>query len=137
MAKITALSRSKGRGGRLDISLDNRYAFSLTAEVAVSEGIKVGQELSQGQIRALSHLDRFQHCYDAASRLLSYRPRSESELRERLFRRRFDADSVARVLAKLKEQGLVDDAAFARFWRDNRTEFSPRSRHLDPIPHVE
>ena len=37
---------------------------------------------------------------------------------------------MAKVLARIKEQGLVDDAAFARFWRDNRTEFSPRSRHL-------
>jgi regulatory protein len=34
------------------------------------------------------------------------------------------------VLARLKERGLVDDIAFARFWRENRENFRPRSRRL-------
>jgi regulatory protein len=34
------------------------------------------------------------------------------------------------VLARLREQGLVDDMAFAQFWKDNRESFSPRSQRL-------
>jgi regulatory protein len=34
------------------------------------------------------------------------------------------------VIAKLKEQGLVSDIAFAQFWKDNRESFSPRSQWL-------
>jgi regulatory protein len=30
------------------------------------------------------------------------------------------------VLAKLRDVGLVDDAAFARYWIDNRAQFRPR-----------
>jgi regulatory protein len=30
----------------------------------------------------------------------------------------------------LEEQGLVDDRAFAQFWKDNRESFGPRSRWL-------
>jgi len=37
------------------------------------------------------------------------------------------------VLAKLKEQGLVDDMAFAQFWKDNREAFSPRSQWLTKL----
>jgi len=37
------------------------------------------------------------------------------------------------VLAKLKEQGLVDDTAFAQFWKDNRESFSPRSQWLTKL----
>lgn len=129
MARVTALRIGRS-GKRVRVSLGGKTTFSLGAEVAAGEGIKVGQELDEGRILALGHLDRFQRCSDAASRFLSYRPRSEAELRERLLRRRFDADSITGVLAKLKEQGLVDDAVFAQFWKDNRAEFSPRSRFL-------
>jgi regulatory protein len=37
------------------------------------------------------------------------------------------------VLAKLKDQRLLDDLAFACVWRDNRTQFSPRSRYLTSL----
>lgn len=69
-------------------------------------------------------------CLDAAFRYLSYRPRSEFEIKVRLRKRGFDDLSIQTVLFNLREQGLVDDAAFARFWRDNRESFSPRSRAM-------
>ena len=71
-----------------------------------------------------------QSCLDAAFRYLSSRPRSELELKMRLRKRGFDDSSIERVLLKLREQGLVDDFAFAQFWRENRESFSPRSRAL-------
>ena len=37
---------------------------------------------------------------------------------------------IEAVIARLKEQGLVDDMAFAQFWKDNRESFSPRSQWL-------
>jgi regulatory protein len=51
-------------------------------------------------------------------------------MRQRLLRRSFSDDIVEAVLKRLKEQGLLDDMAFARFWRDNRQSFSPRSQRL-------
>jgi len=63
---------------------------------------------------------------DAALRLLSYRPRGEVELRRRLLRR-FPIEEVEPVIQALKSRGYVDDVAFARFWRENREQFRPRS----------
>jgi len=130
MKKITAIRAGRGRGKRVNVFLDGKFAFSLEAEVAVKEDLQVGQELSVGQIEALARSDHFHRCLNAAAHYLSYRPRSESELRERLYRRGFDDDSVEAVIAKIKEQGLVDDTAFAQFWKDNRESFSPRSQWL-------
>ena len=133
MRKITALRVGKSQRKRVNVSLDGRFAFSLEAEVAIKEGLQVGQELSTSQIEALARSDHFHRCLNAAAHYLSYRPRSEFELRERLHQRGFDGDSVEAVLAKLKEQGLVDDMAFAQFWKDNRESFSPRSQWLTKL----
>ncbi len=132
MRKITAIRTGKGRRKRVNVFLDGKFAFSLEAEVAVRERLQVEQELSASQIEALAKSDHFHRCFNAAAHYLSYRPRSESELRERLHRRGFD-DSLEAVIAKLKEQGLVDDVAFAQFWKENRESFNPRSRWLTKL----
>lgn len=127
---ITALHVRKGQEKRVNVSLDGEFAFSLEAEVAVKEGLRVGQELSGTQIETLAKSDCLHRCLNAATRYLRYRPRSESELRARLCQRGFDNDIVEAVMAKLKEQGLVDDMAFAQFWLDSRELYNPRSRQL-------
>jgi len=71
-----------------------------------------------------------QSCLDAAFRYLSYRPRSEFELKMRLRQRGFGDSSIEGVLRELRGRGLVDDFAFAQFWKENRESFSPRSRAL-------
>jgi len=114
----------------MNIFLDGRYTISLGAELALKEDLRVGHELSDDCIKKLAMSDQFQRCLNGALRYLSYRSRSESEIRERLRRRGFDSECIESVLAKLKEQRLVDDVAFAHFWKDNRETFSPRSQQL-------
>ena len=72
----------------------------------------------------------FQRCLDAAYRYLTYRPRSEKEVRQRLHQRGFHNEAIGKTIAKLKEQNLIDDLAFAQFWKDNRLSFRPKSKRL-------
>jgi regulatory protein len=115
------------------VFLDNRFAFSLGSEVVTREGLQVGQELSPNQVEILTRNDHFYRCLNAAYQYLGYRPRSEFETRGRLKRRGFDGDCIETVMARLKEQGLVDDMAFAQFWKENRESFSPRSQRMTKL----
>ena len=71
-----------------------------------------------------------QRCLDLAYRYLGYRPRSEAEVRHYLRRRSFSGEMIARAIAELKGQNLIDDRAFAEFWKNNRLSFKPRSSRL-------
>lgn len=130
MSKITDLRTGKRRDKRLNIFLDGRFAFSLGAEVVAKENLQVGQELSSNQIELLAGNDEVQRCLEAAYHYLGYRPRSESEIRERMQRRGFAAETIDAALTRLREQALLDDEAFAQFWKENRESFRPRSRWL-------
>lgn len=130
MSRITAIRAGRNRAKRVNMFLDGQLAFRLEAQVVAKQGLRVGQELSADQIEALVSSERSERCLNAANRFLSYRPRSEFELRERLHQRGFEDDNAEAVITRLKEQGLVDDVAFAEFWRDNRETFSPRSQWL-------
>lgn len=130
LGRITALRTNRGRSGKMRLLLDDRPAIELEAEVFVKEAPRVGQEISEERLAELEKLNLLQRCYNTASRLLGYRPRSEMEIKQRLIRRGFDSSSIEATIARLKKENLLDDAAFARFWKENRDDFSPRGANL-------
>ncbi len=64
-----------------------------------------------------------------ALNLISYKQRTESELRRRLSEKAAP-DIVDVAVEQLKEQGLVDDAKYAMEWSDSRARRSPRSSRM-------
>lgn len=52
-------------------------------------------------------------CYVAALRILGYRFNSEAELRRKLEAKRFDGETIAATLARLREEKWLDDDRYA------------------------
>jgi regulatory protein len=126
---ITAL-RVNDMKKRLSVFIDGSFSFAVCSETAATARLKVGQQLSAQEIEKLKQSDNFQRCLEAALSYLGYRPRSESEIRQRLRRRGFNNEVVDEVVIGLKERRIIDDVAFAQYWTDNRLSFKPRSRSL-------
>lgn len=130
MNKITEVKKGRSRAKRINVYVDDRFALSLTPETAKKEKISVGRELGQEALKELAEKDLRQQCFNAAVRFLGYRPRSESEIRQRLIRHGFEEGVIGKTLAKLSEAGFTDDDAFARYWVENRDALRPRSKRL-------
>ena len=126
---ITAIAKQKRRP-RVDVFVDGRLSLSLSVALAVQAGLKHGDTVTAERLEALRQADERQQAHDAALRLLAYRPRSEAELRSRLGRRGLPPVVIQETVEHLREQGLLDDDAFARYWVDARQQSSPRGRHL-------
>ena len=81
-------------------------------------------------------MDGFEKFYDKALRFLSYRPRSEKEVRDNLKKKSFGHGSgpsettIELIIKKLKEQRFLDDKGFTRWWIEQRTLVRPTGRHL-------
>ena len=128
MNTVTSIEGQMGRKARVNVFLDGAYSFSLSHPLATEFGLHVGQTLSPAELEELDRSDLLGRCLKSALRYLQPRPRSESEIETRLRRFGFNADIIQQTLAKLRAQRLVDDVAFAEFWRENREHFRPRSR---------
>jgi len=130
MGKITALRQGKNKENRVNLYLDGKFAFSMAQVKAKREGLSVGLELTGNRLESLMKSLKISRCLETAYHYLSYRPRSEAELRERLHKRIFADEQIEAVITTLKEQHLLDDQKFAEFWKENREAFNPRSRWL-------
>jgi regulatory protein len=123
---ISAIEPQKKNPQRVNVYLDGEFAFGLAAIVAV--WLKVGQALDEARIASLQDEDEREAVYQKALHFLSYRPRSSSEVRQNLTKRAIAEPLVEATVARLRQAGLLNDAAFAQAWVENRSTFRPRSK---------
>ncbi len=129
MKTITDIKPQRRGRDRANIFLDGAYAFSVSKAVVKNSCIEPGQVLTDSQIAELTAGDSIEKCLQSALRLLNYRPRSEAEIRLRLCRR-FEKEAVDSVISQLISMQMIDDIAFATFWKENRESCNPRGRRL-------
>lgn len=73
--------------------------------------------------------DCLQSAKDDAFNLLSYRERSENELRQRLLRKGYKRGIINQVIARLKDLDYLNDKRFAEMWIRDRIANKPRGRY--------
>lgn len=126
MPRITAIEVQKKNPQRVNVHLDGQFAFGLSRLTAA--WLNVGQELTAERIAALQEDDTREAALQQALRLLGYRARSVSEIRQNLQKHAFPEAVIEHTLARLEETGLLNDQQFAETWVENRNTFRPRAR---------
>jgi regulatory protein len=131
---ITKIAPAVKTAGRYNLFVDGEYAFSLDESQLVTLALKVGQEISEVELADLKDESQLGKNYIRALDLLSRRPRSEREIRDYAFRKKWPAEHVERVIERLYKYGYLDDAKFAAAFVRSRAatrSFSRRKMILE------
>ncbi len=126
MLTVTRLEQQKKNPLRVNVYLDGEFAFGISR--AAAPWLAEGNQLSQQKIIDLQDKDHFEGAYQRAINFLSYRVRSEKEIRQNLTKKEVPEDVIVRVLDRLRGASLVNDREFASQWVDNRVRFKPRGK---------
>ncbi|MHB8575816.1 MAG: regulatory protein RecX [Dehalococcoidia bacterium] len=102
------------------IVVDGDHWLDVHREVALEAGLRRGDTADESLRLRLTAADEARRAYEAALSLLSYRPRAEGELRQRLQRKGLGSDAIEAALVRLRNAGLVNDEQFARGWVSSR-----------------
>lgn len=113
MAKISKIEAQK-RQDRYNVYLDGHYAFPVAESVLVKFRLMRGVELDKDQVAAITTADQQARAYGKILDYLSYQMRSESEVLKKLRDLETPAEFVEPIMAKLRDQHLVDDQQYAR-----------------------
>lgn len=129
--KITSLKLQKNKT-RVNVFLDGKFAFGLDLETVTELGLYKGQVLTRKRIDQLLFNSFFEKLYNRVLNFLSYRPRSEKEVKDYLYKRfqkvgKIDAvwqeKLQEKIFKKLRKQKLLDDLEFASWWLNQRLDF--------------
>ena len=88
------------------------------------------QELTQEKATSQDNKREVAEAFRVASNFLRNKPKTESEIREKLEKNEFSPDSIDSVVEQLNDLGWVNDQKFAQLWIESRNSFRPRSRRM-------
>lgn len=136
--KIIKIQGQVRRPNRKTIFLDNGDVFGITEDVLISNNLVEGQTISETEIEKIKFDESNNKALNAAYRLLSYRMRSESEMKNRLKQKDYDKNIITAVIEYLKTINYLNDEEFAiAFARDkiNSKQIGPIALRQEFIQH--
>lgn len=116
-AQRTTGARSEvgeGLSGRYSIAVDGETLGDLSLDAIERLDIHVGAEVSDRVVAEITRETEALHTYDRAVTLLAAHARASKELERLLVRKGEPAALAKAAVARLAEQGFLDDASFAR-----------------------
>ena len=115
--------------GMVNIIFDDGTSLTARREVIGRYGLEVSRMIDEITFdRIISEVDGGR-CYEAALRYIEFRARSENELKRHLQSKHlYSTAAIEHSIYRLKQNGLLDDASFAKAWAHDRLQFKPKSR---------
>jgi len=130
MTTITKIVSQSSNPNRVNIFVDDKFLTGIDKFTWISHNLKVGSEISPKLCEELKKQDISGKAYDKVLKLLSYRPQSIFEVRQKL-KTNFDSETITQAIARLKKEGWLDDQKFAEHWVKERSQTRLRSiNHL-------
>jgi regulatory protein len=114
MSVVTRITEHPRRAGRYVVDVDGREFAVVTAEALSDLKVHVGGTIDDARAAKLREATEYAATYDRALSMLTFRARSARDLRRRLVQKGESAERVDRVIERLRELRLVNDADFAR-----------------------
>ncbi len=124
---ITALKQQKNNKNRINVYIDDAYAFALDINAALL--LYRGRVLTEEEIQQLRDDDLRRRVYQQAIRFLAVRSRSRMEMQRYLEKKGVAAELIALTIERLQNETYLNDAQFARLWIENRERFNPRGAY--------
>jgi regulatory protein len=122
--KITGIEPQAKHPNRFNLYVEDQFVLGLSAMVAAR--LHVGQMLGDDDLARLEREETLEGAHEKALRFLEPRPRSSTEVKEHLRKKKFPAEAIEQTITRLQDVGLIDDEAFAKYWVENREQFRPR-----------
>lgn len=128
MGKITKIEVQKRNKKRVNVYIDEEYAFSVGMEIVYKENLSKGLEVDEEKLSIIVKKENVSKCKEAALRILDKSYKSEKELREKLFQKEYDKYAIDQTLNFLQEYNLVNDEKYAKLYIKDRLRTQGRNK---------
>lgn len=118
--QITKLERQKKNARRVSVYVDGEFFTGASMEMILENGIEEGMEVTDAFLEQFKEKEELFQAKQSAFHLLSYKARTEKEIRDRLSKKGFGSVAIDHTVKYLKENRYLDDLTFARSYIRDR-----------------
>ena len=127
---ITKIAPQKNNPLRKSVYINGQFAFGADEKLISDYDLEEDKGLTQKELKEIIWSADREKLKEKAFRLLSIRPRSQKELKDKLRQKGAQAKLIEEVLQELKEKDLIDDDKFAQSWVQSRMANRPMGKFL-------
>lgn len=113
---ITKIEIGKKNKERVNIYIDEEYAFSISLELVYKENLKVNENVDIERLGTLAKEDNYIRCKNSSIRIIERSYKSEKEMKDKLLLKGYDERTIERTLDFLKEYNFLNDENYARIY---------------------
>ncbi|QUH22160.1 RecX family transcriptional regulator [Alkaliphilus sp. B6464] len=113
MSKITKIEQQKRNKHRFSIYIDGVFAFGIHEDVMVKFRLEKGNEIDKHFIENVVKEEEQNKANNYALNLLSYRARSEKEIKNKMFQKGYEDSIIDQSIEFLYRYKYLDDKEFA------------------------
>jgi regulatory protein len=114
MAKITKIEVQKKNKERVNLFLDEEYAFSLSMELVYKEGLKKDQEVDSKRLEILAEEESIIRCKSSALKTIERSWKTEKEVIEKLKEKGYGEKAINKSIEFLKEYNYINDINYTK-----------------------
>lgn len=114
---------------RRKVYIDNQYAFPLYLSELRRFNIETGNEITGDSLEKIEEI-LYKRIRERILYLLDSSPRTEYEIRTKLFKSGYIEVYVTPVINRIKEYGYIDDYAYARMYSESLRNSKNNSRRV-------
>lgn len=129
-ANTLTISSVKRVHGRASLILSTGETLAMPRAMLKERPYRGGMPFDRAQFHAFLLERSYPFALDKAVSLLASRARTEQEIVSALRQNAYPEQTIARVMARLHEEGYIDDAAFAGQWVSARTAKGMGARRI-------
>ncbi len=114
--QITDIQVKKSNINKIRLFINDQYFIETDDNIIRELDLYIGKIVSKKVLVSIEQQNEVSKARNEAIRFLSYRPRSEWEVRRKLEEKKFPHDIIENIICWLKDKNLINDREFSLQW---------------------
>ena len=125
---ITKIEIGKRNKERVNIYIDDEFAFSLSAEIVYKENLAPKKVIDIEKLTRLAREDEFMKCKNSALKIVERSYKTEKEIYNKLIAKEYSKESINRAIEFLREYNLINDENYVKMYVKDKLKSQGRNK---------
>lgn len=120
---ITGIESQKRNKNRVNVYIDDEFAFSCSTEIVYLKKITKGASFNADELKYVIEEDDFIKCKEAALKTIERVYKCEKELTDKLIIKGYEPQTIQRVMDFLRKYNFLNDEKYAEMYINERLKY--------------
>lgn len=126
--KITKIEAQKKNDKRINVYIEQDFAFACDMELAYKYNIKKDEVINLEKIKAIIDEDNFIKAKFSALKIVERAYKTEKDIREKLIDKGYELNTINRVMDFLKEYDFINDDKYSSMYIKDKIKTQGKSK---------